>query len=555
MKNQIKITPLGGAGEVGGLNCTIYETPKSAILVDCGSMFPRTEGFGLDLIVPDFSYLKTIQKKLKAVILTHGHEDHIGGLPFLLKEINLPIYGAPFSLALVKKKLKEYPLKRVKTHQFIPGSEFKVGEFLIDTAEMSHSIIHTSALNIQTSFGNFAHVTDWKIDLNPPYFAKTDLKKLASWGKKGITALLSDSTNAIKPGKSNSEKSALNQIKKTIKKHPGRVLITTFSSNIERLQGFIDLAKQTNRMLSFVGRSMKSNLKIALDLGLINYDEERVIDVAETDNYSDKEILVVGTGTQGEPRAVLKKISMNQFKPFRIKEGDAVLFSSKIIPGNERNIFSMMNDLEKKGAKVIYNTNPAIHASGHAYQDEIKTLIQKLKPKYLLPIHGEFIHQKAHLDVGLQAGLKKENIVILEDGDSLIFKEEEISIEESEWGGENLIDEPAYLMRKVSLDVFRKRKKLAFSGIVHCVVVIDKADPKIISGPIIESTGFMDQDDYQYLFKEITEIIRHDLEEELKNDNQIDAELIQEEIRLQIRRFFNKKIQRKPVTQVFVVEI
>lgn len=554
MNDYIKITPLGGTGEIGGLNCMVYETKNSAIIVDCGSMFPRDEGFGLDYVIPDFSYLQSISKKLKGLVLTHGHEDHIGSIPFLLKTVSIPIYGSHFTLALVKKKTNEYPLKKIKTHQFEIGTEFTVGDFIIDTAYMSHSIIETAALNIQTRIGNIAHVTDWKIDLSPPYFPKTDMKKLSQWGKKGILALCSDSTSADRTGKTNSEKAALNQIKKHIKKHKGRVIVTLFSSNIERIQGLLNIASDLKRTVALLGRSVKSNIKIAQELGKISFKTD-IIDILETEHLPDDEVMVLVTGTQGEPRAGLNKISHGIFKPFKIKSGDLVLFSSKIIPGNERNIFDMISRLEKSGAEVLFNTDPPIHASGHAREDEIKSLFQKIKPKYFLPIHGEFHHQKAHQKLALQSGIHEKNIFLLENGNTLKINSESSILEETTWGGKEYIDEPALLMRKVPPHILRERKKLAYAGVITCVLIIDKNKSKPILDLNIKVKGFIDEETYNVLFKELKENIRKLVELDSQIETSFDREQLEEEIRLLIRRFFNKKINRKPIAEVFIHEL
>lgn len=554
MKDYIKITPLGGAGEIGGLNCMVYETQQSAIIVDCGSMFPRQDGFGLDYVIPDFSYLQSISKKLKALVLTHGHEDHIGSIPFLLKTISLPIYGSEFTLALVKKKVAEYPLKKVKTHEFEIGSEFTIGDFTIDTAHVSHSIIETAALNIKTKAGNIAHVTDWKVDLNPAYTPKTDIKKLAKWGKEGVLALCSDSTSADRPGKTNSEKSALAQLKKVIKKHKGRIIVTLFSSNIERLQGLLNIGGDLNRTISLLGRSVKTNVKLAQELGKIEH-HANIVDVLDTSHLPDNQIMVLITGTQGEARAGLNKISHGMFKPFKIKKGDLVLFSSKVIPGNERNIFDMISRLEKLGADVMFNTNPPIHASGHAREDEIKLLFQKTKPQYFLPIHGEYHHQKAHKNLALQSGIKEEHIFLLENGNSLKINPENSEMEETSWGGQEFIDEPALLMRKVPLHILRERKKLAFTGVITCFLVIDKNKSKPIQSVEMKVKGFIDEDIYSVLFKELKENIRKLVDLDSQIETSFDKEQLEEEIRILIRRYFNKKINRKPIAEVFIHEV
>lgn len=555
MKNQqLKITPLGGVGEVGSLNCMVYETQDEAVVVDCGTMFPDQSTLGVDIIIPDFTYLHDIQHKLKALILTHGHEDHLGATPFLLQAIPLPVYGTPFTLGILKKKLDEYTFKKSpKLHRFKPGDSLKIGSFEIETIFVNHSIIDASALAFKTPGGYVAHVTDWKVDKTPLEGETTNLKKFSELGKKGVLALFSDSTNAGSNGATLSEKEVFSQLKKICSQHSGRIIVTLFSSNTHRVRALIEIAKKLKRKISLVGRSMKENTEIARQLGRLSFEEVDFIDVAQTDNFPDNQVMVLVTGTQGEPRSALTRMAMGAFKPFKIKSGDMVLFSSKIIPGNEKNIFFVINHLSRHGAKILYESFHEIHTSGHAHREELKLLIKKLKPNYFIPIHGEYFHLVKHAELANQQGIKKQNIFIIENGTSLICEGEKISKGAIEVPtGRVFVDESR--VGEISGLELRDRKKLATAGIVMCVLIIDHKNGEIIRGPELISRGFIQEEENQALFTRAKESVLN-LLESFNFETRTDMAEVQEEVRLCLRRFFNREVSRKPVIIPVVQEV
>lgn len=553
MSHQIKVTPLGGVGEVGALNCMVYETADEAVIVDCGSQFPDDETLGVDLIIPDFSYLHQIKPKLKGIIFTHGHEDHAGAIPFLLKEINLPIYATPFTAGLIRQKLTEYPLpKTPQLHVFKAGETVQIGSFEIETIFVNHSIIDACALAFKTSQGYLIHLTDWKIDKTPIEGATTDLKKFSELGKKGVLALFSDSTNVEQPGSTLSEKEVDRQLKKICVKHKGRILVTLFASNMQRIQALARIAKSLKRSLAFVGRSMHENTALARELGSLNLSGIDILDIEETKNLPPEKVMVLVTGSQGENRSVLSRMAYNQFKPFQIQKGDLVLFSSKVIPGNEKNIFNVIDHLFRHGAEVIYKSAQDIHTSGHARQDELKEAIKRLKPKHFIPIHGEYRHLVRHAELAEEVGIKKEHIFIIEDGQSLEFENKQGSLGEVVVTGRVFVDGRG--VGDVSDLVLRDRRQLSDTGFVICVMMIDKVKGDIVRDPELISRGFVDE-------KENPDILNQARKKVLEMISSINLEArtdlveVQEEVRLTLRKFFKKTLERKPVVIPLILEV
>ncbi|MBX7148752.1 ribonuclease J [bacterium] len=553
MKEFIKITPLGGVGEVGALNCMVYETEDEAIVVDCGSMFPDQDTLGVDMIIPDFTYLKKIEHKLKGLVLTHGHEDHIGSTAFLLKEMDIPVYGAPFTLELIKNKLEELPPPSTpKLHLFKPGETVKVGSFEIDTIFVNHSIIDASALVITTPYGPIVHLTDWKIDETPYDGPVIDLKKFAKVAKKGVLALLCDSTNATSRGSTLSETQVVNRVKKIIAAHKGRVLVTLFSSNIQRVQGLADIAKKTGRTLALLGRSMKENTEIARMLGQLSFEGIKVVDIEDTDQLPDDEVMVLVTGTQGEHRSALSRIAHNNFKPFKIKEGDLVLFSSKMIPGNEKNISTVINNLCKQKAKVLYESAYDIHTSGHAHQDELKRIYKILKPQYYLPIHGDYRHLVKHGELAVDWGHKKEKVIITENGNPIVFNKKGFERAEKETTGRVFVDGTG--VGDVASLVLRDRFHLSDTGVVVCILSIDRQNGNILNGPDLIARGVIEESEQETLFndakKEVLSVV-----ESFNTETRTDMAEMQEEVRVTLRRFFNRNIGRKPMVIPVIQEV
>lgn len=553
MNFSLTATPLGGVGEIGALNCMVYETEREAIVVDCGSMFPDEETLGVDLIIPDFSYLRQIRHKLKGVVFTHGHEDHIGALPFLLQEFDLPVYATPFTAGLIEQKLEEYPtIRRRRLHRFNPGEAMAVGSFRIDTIFVNHSILDACCLVIETPSGPVVHLTDWKIDKTPIDGRAIDLKKFSATGKKGVLALFSDSTNVLEAGRTISEIEVKRQLKKICAGHKGRIVVTLFSSNIHRVQALADVAKDLGRSLALVGRSMRENTTLARRLGRLSLDGVDIPDVEETHGLRPHQVMCLVTGTQGEPRSVLSRMAFDQFKPFRIQEGDLVLFSSKIIPGNERNIYSVINNLCRSGARVLYESVHEIHTSGHAHQDELCEILKRLRPKYFIPIHGQYRHLMRHAELARKWGVKEKNALVIENGTPVIFDKKGVHLGSKIQTGRVFVDGKG--VGDVGDLVLHDRRQLAETGMMICILMIDRTSGEIVRGPELISRGFIEEEETGSLLAEAKKAVLEAIGS-FNLSTRTDMVEVQEEVRIALRRFFKKKLERKPVVIPVIMEV
>lgn len=551
--DKIKITPLGGVGEIGALNCMVYETADEAIVVDCGTMFPDQESLGVDLVIPDLSYLDTIRHKLKAVVLTHGHEDHCGAIPFLLQRTNIPVHATPFTHALIRQKLTEYPLlQSPRLLVFQPGQTLKIGRFQIETLFVNHSIIDACALAIHTLGGTLVHLTDWKIDKTPVEGGTTDIKGFSALGKKGVLALFSDSTNIEEPGWTLSEREVSRRLTKICSPHTGRIIVTLFASNIHRVQTLIRMAKKLGRHVALAGRSMHENTQIARELGRLTLDGIPVVDVDGARGLPPRKVLLLVTGSQGEPRSVMTKMAIDNFKPFKIQKGDLVLFSSKIIPGNEKNTYAVINNLCRLGARVLYEDVHDIHASGHAHQEELSHLIHKLKPRYFIPIHGEYRHLIKHARLARECGVSGEHIHVIENGTPLLIDKKKMTVLEKIPTGRVFVDGRG--VGDVSHPVMRDRQHLAQTGLVICVVMIDRVSGEILRGPELISRGFTSEIESKELLENAKKAVSDTLDT-VGLTARTDLLEVHEEVRLSLQRFFRRELDRKPVVIPVIQEV
>ena len=412
MNNKLKITFLGGVGEIGK-NMTAFEYGNDIIVVDAGLTFPDDDLPGIDVVVPDITYLVANKDKIRAIILTHGHEDHIGGLPFVLDQIKAPIYGSRLTLALVENKMKEYPKVQYKAITVKPKNILKIGPFAVEFIKVSHSIAGSLALCISTPCGNVIHTGDFKIDFEPIDGVMTDLQRFGELGKKGVNLLLCESTNVCRKGYSMSEKSVGRALEEIFEKHPtNRIFVATFASNIHRLQQILNLAEKFKRKVAFTGRSMINISEVGLKIGEISFDKKNIIDIDKIDKYADNELLIVTTGSQGEPMSALTRMAGDDFKGIKIGENDLIIMSSSPIPGNEKGVYNVINALYQKGADVIYDELSDVHASGHACQEEIKIIHSLCKPKFFMPIHGEYRHLRMHKQLAMALGMEERNIIL-----------------------------------------------------------------------------------------------------------------------------------------------
>ncbi|MDD4376965.1 MAG: ribonuclease J, partial [Eubacteriales bacterium] len=413
----LKVIPLGGLNEIGK-NMTLLEYKDEILIIDCGLSFPEDEMFGIDIVIPDFSYLAKNSDKIIGMFITHGHEDHIGGIPYLLKELNVPIYGTRLTLGLVGNKLKEHCLT-ANLNIVKPGQKIKLGSFNIEAIRTTHSIADAICLAIDTPVGLVFHTGDFKIDYTPIDGEPIDFTKLAEISRRGVTLMLADSTNALRPGFTSSEKAVGQTLDNIFRDSESRIIIATFSSNVHRVQKIVDIAASYGRKVAVSGRSMENVVALAVELGYLNIPANTLVDVKKIKNIPDKELVIITTGSQGEPMSALSRMATNDHKTVKLKKGDMVIFSSSPVPGNEKTVTNVVNKLFEKGVNVIYNDIADIHVSGHACQEELKLMHSIIKPKYFMPVHGEYRHLISHAHLAESLGMKSNNIFILENGDQL----------------------------------------------------------------------------------------------------------------------------------------
>jgi len=552
-KAKVKITPLGGLGEIGG-NITVIETQNSAIIIDIGMSFPTEDMHGVDILVPDFTYLRQIKDKISGIVITHAHEDHIGAVPYLFKEMQFPIYGTPLPLGMIANKFDEHNMRSYKSYfRFVEKRKpIKIGDFEVEWIHITHSIIDASALAISCDAGIIFHTGDFKIDHTPIDGYPTDLHRIAHYGEKGVLALLSDSTNSHNPGITKSEASVGPTFDLLFSKAKGRVIMSTFSSNIHRVYQAIDHALKYNRKVCVIGRSMERNLETAMQLGYIKLNQNIFIEAHELNRYSDNEILIVTTGSQGETMSALYRMATNEHRHVKIKPSDTIIISAKAIPGNERSVSSVINLLQKCGATVAYQDFSEIHVSGHAAQEEQKLMLRLTKPKFFLPVHGEYNHLMKHKETAIKCGIPERNIYLMSDGDQIELTPKYIKKVKTVRTGKAYIDNQ--LNEEIESDVVIDRQKMATEGIVMVVAQISEADKKLIDKPKVSSFGLVaDKYDKQFA-AEIEDVITHFLEN-MKPELINAPKRLENELRQAIRKHIFRKYKKYPtiVPTVFIM--
>ncbi|MBP1682329.1 MAG: ribonuclease [Proteobacteria bacterium] len=543
-KGKIKITPLGGLGEIGG-NICVFETDTSAIVLDVGMSFPSEDMHGVDILVPDFSYLRQIKKKIAGIIISHAHEDHIGALAYLFKEMQFPLYATPLPLGMISNKFDEHGLKAHKKY-FRPVEKrkiYKIGEFEIEWIHITHSIIDASSLAITTEAGTIIHTGDFKIDHTPIDGFVTDLNRFAHYGEKGVLCLMSDSTNSYKEGITRSESTVGKTFDSIFAKAKGRVIMSTFSSNIHRVYQAIDYGLKYGRKVSVIGRSMERNLFTAIDLGYIQLDKSIFIDPHEVNKYPDKDVLIVTTGSQGETMSALYRMATDEHRHVKIKPTDQIIISAKAIPGNEGSVSKVLNFLLKSGANVAYQDFSEIHVSGHAAQEEQKLILRLVKPRFFLPVHGEYNHITKHKETAMQCGIPERNIVLMSDGDQIEVCAKYMKKIKTIKTGKVFIDNQ--INEQIADDVVIDRQKLADSGLVMLVIQIDKSEHKLISKPKIISYGLVpDRDDKAFSIEMegvIDQFIVNAKAELLEN-----ARALENEVRQVVRKHIYRQMKKYP---------
>ena len=553
MSNQgkLKIIPLGGMGEVGK-NITLFEYNDSIIIIDCGMTFPEEEMLGIDIVIPDVTYLIKNKSKIKALFITHGHEDHFGAIPYVLKKLDVPIYATKLTLGLLKNKLKEHRLKNVSLNTVKHGDKIKSGPFEVEFIKTSHSIPDSAALAIDTPFGKVVHTGDFKIDFTPISDDVMDLNRFAELGNEGVLALLSDSTNVTRPGYTMSESTVGETFRDLFSKAEGRILVATFASNIHRIQQIINASELNNRKVVISGRSMLNNTEVALELGYLKVKSDTIIDIKNMRKYPDDEIVLITTGSQGEPMSALTRIANSDHRRIELQADDLVIISATPIPGNEKTVSKVINSLMEKGTKVIYESLAEVHVSGHACQEELKLIHSLIKPKYFIPAHGEFRHLKLHANLSEEMGTPAENIFILKNGQTVEISAKSAKLGSDVQSGNILVD--GLGIGDVGNIVLRDRKHLSEDGLIVVVVTISKENGKVIAGPDIISRGFVYVRESGDLMEESRIVVRDALRL-CEEKNITDWTTLKTTVRDTLRSHFYEKIKRNPMILPIIMEV
>lgn len=552
-KPKLKVISLGGLQEIGK-NMTVFEYDNDIIIVDCGLAFPEDDMLGIDLVIPDISYLIKNMDRIRGIILTHGHEDHIGALPYVLKELNVPVFGTLLTLALLENKLKEHGLNKLVTlHTVVPGENVKLGQFKVEFIHTNHSIADAVALAITTPVGVIVHTGDFKVDYTPIDGEVMDLHRFAELGKEGVLLLLSDSTNAERKGFTMSESSVGRVFDDIFSETPkNRIMVATFSSNIHRIQQIVNSAYKYGRKVAIIGRSMVNAVKTSIELEYLKMPDNTLIDISEIKNYSDDKLVIITTGSQGETMSALSRIASNEHKQVSIKPGDKIIISASSIPGNEKSISNVINDLMRKGADVVYEGIADIHVSGHARQEELKLMLSLIKPKYFMPVHGEYVHLLSHRDLAMSLGIPKEDIFIMNIGEVLEISKKDARINGTVTAGQVLVD--GLGVGDVGNIVLRDRRNLSENGLMIVVVAIDSASGSIVSGPDIISRGFVYVRESEDLMEEARKVINDAL---LKCElNHISGwSVIKNTIKDTLKNFLWQKMKRSPMILPIIMEV
>lgn len=552
-EHKIRITPLGGLGEIGG-NISVFETNNDAIIIDLGMSFPDGTMHGVDIIIPDFDYVRKIKDKIRGIVITHAHEDHIGAVPYFFKEFQFPIYATPLALGMISNKFEEHGLK-AERKWFRPVEKrriYEIGEFEVEWIHITHSIIDASALAVKTRAGIIIHTGDFKIDQTPIDGYPTDLHRLAHYGEEGVMCLLSDSTNSYKEGYTKSESSVGPTFDQIFAKTKGRVIMSTFSSNIHRVYQAITYGLKYGRKVCVIGRSMERNLYTTMELGYIKLDRKIFIDADEVSKYKDNEVLIVTTGSQGETMSALYRMATDEHKFIKIKPSDQIIISAKAIPGNEASVSAVLDYLLKAGAKVAYQEFSEIHVSGHASMEEQKLMLSLVKPKFFLPVHGEYNHITKHKETAMKCGIPERNIYLISDGDQVEVCQKYIKRVKTVKTGKIFVDNQ--INKQIADDVVIDRQKLADSGIVVIIAQIDKATKTLINKPRVFSYGLVaDKHDHAFS-KEMADVLSvffTNAKDEWFNDTRF----LENQIRTVLRKHIFRKIKKYPtiVPTLFVM--
>jgi len=551
-KKKLKIIPLGGLGEIGK-NITAFEYGEDIIVIDCGLAFPEDEMLGIDLVIPDVSYLVKNKDKVKGFVITHGHEDHIGALPYVLRDINVPVFGTKLTLGLIQYKLEEHDmLNDVVLQNVMQGQTIELGAFRVEFIRSTHSIADSVAIAVHTPVGVIVHTSDFKIDYTPIEGEPMDFARLAELGKSGVLLLMADSTNVERPGYTMSERTVGDTFEEIFMNARNRILVATFASNVHRVQQVINASVKFGRKVAICGRSMVNVVKVAMNLGYLNVPEGVMVDIDNIDRYPPEKLVIITTGSQGEPMSALSRMASSEHKKVEIVPGDLVIISANPIPGNEKFISKVINDLFKKGAEVIYESLAEIHVSGHACQEELKLIHSLVKPKFFFPVHGEYRHLKQHANLAHKLGMPMERIFIMDIGKVLELTEDSAKINGNVASGKVLVD--GLGVGDVGNIVLRDRKHLSQDGLIVVVITLEGDTGNVVAGPDIISRGFVYVRESENLMEEVKEVTKQALvkcEEKKKNDWASKKNIIKDTL----RDYLYEKTKRKPMILPIIMEV
>ena len=549
---KVKITPLGGLHEIGK-NLTVFEYENDILILDCGLAFPDEDMPGVDMVIPDITYLEKHKNRIRGIVLTHGHEDHIGAIPYVLKQFNVPIYGTKLTLGILKYKLQEHGiLNSTKLNVINPGESFKLGEMKVEYIRSNHSIADAVAVAIHTPAGVILHTGDFKIDTTPIDGSMIDLARIGELGKKGILALMSDSTNAERPGFTMSERTVGKTFDHIFEGCEKRIFVATFASNIHRVQQIINAAVKFGRKVAVSGRSMENVLSAAIELGYMKIPKNTLIDIDEIGRYPKEKLVIITTGSQGEPMAALSRMAFSGHKKANIEGGDLVIISASPIPGNEKAISNVINELLKHGAEVVYEALADVHVSGHACQEELKIILSLANPRYFIPVHGEYKHLYAHKELARTVGIPNKNILLLENGKQVELSYKEAKVTGTVPAGRVLVD--GLGVGDVGNIVLRDRKHLSEDGLIVVVVAIDREGHQVVSGPDIISRGFVYVRESEDLMGEMREIAM-DTVNMCLDKNALDWNTIKTKLRNEVGGFIFNKTKRKPMILPVIMDV
>jgi ribonuclease J len=551
--NVLEIIPLGGIGEFG-MNCMAVRYDDEMIILDAGMGFPEESAYGVDVSVPDFDFLEEYREQITAIILTHGHEDHLGALPYILKKFNVPVYASHFTVGLAESKLEEHDLLGdVLIHRVEPRDTVELGPFKIEFIRVSHSLVDCFSLAITTPVGTIIHTGDYKVDETPVIGEPIDLRTFRRYGQEGVLALLSDSTNATVPGRTPSERAVIPAFEEIFAEATGRIIVAAFASSIHRLQIVLDVAQQYARKVCVLGRSMQKNVEIADRLGYLDIPDGLMVSLNETKRMDDSEIVFLVTGSQGEPRAALSQMATQSYKGMTIEEGDTVVLSARIIPGNERSISRLIGCIYKRGANIIEEKRRLIHVSGHASQEDIKIMTEAVRPKFVVPIHGEYRMLFRHKEfVKNHLGYAEENIILIENGDVLELDGERAVVVDKREVGRTFIDDSGF--EEIDRETVRERKQIAYDGIITLVIRINEQTGELDAPAEIVARGVIGLDGSNGYHKDAQRIISEAISNASPTERG-DLSLLKERIRLDVKRFLQKQTGAKPVITPVLVQV